>query len=101
MPSVNHTEFATALAECIKVLKSAKKHKVNLSSHSYYAERVPSKLAALRKGFLKLLRDYPKERFPSVAFRLATIEPLVNKVVELYPSTPAASFDRRAPIPSR
>jgi hypothetical protein len=89
MPSASVSEFATAVAECIKVLKTAKKHKVNLSSHSYYAEKVPSKLAAVRKGFLKLQWDYPKERHPAVAFRLATIEPLVNKLVELYPSPPA------------
>lgn len=89
MPITNVNEFAVAVAECIKILKTAKKHKVNLSSHSYYAEKVPSKLASLRKAFLKLQWDYPKERFSAVAFRLATIEPLVNKVVELYPSSPS------------
>jgi hypothetical protein len=93
MPSANIAEFATALTECIKVLKTAKKHKVNLSLHSYYAEKVPTKLAGVRRAFLKLQRDYPKERFPSVAFRLATLEPLVNKAVEIYPSPPAQMIE--------
>jgi hypothetical protein len=93
MPSANLSEFATALAECTKVLKTAKKHKVSLNSHSYYAEKVPSKLAVVRKAFLKLQRDYPKERFPTVAFRIATLEPLISKLVEIYPSPPAQMLD--------
>ena len=76
------------MAECIKVLKTAKKHRVNLNSHSYYAEKIPTKLAVLRKSFLKLQRDYPKERFPTVAFRLATIEPLLDKLIAIYPAAP-------------
>jgi len=37
-----------------------------------------------------LKRDYPEERFPRVAFQLATIEPLVSKLVEAFPSEPKA-----------
>jgi hypothetical protein len=33
-------------------------------------------------------RDYPDERFPRVSFQLTSIEPLISKLVELFPSDP-------------
>ena len=87
MLSATAKEFKLCLAECVKVLKVARRNRVNLNSHSYYAERLRSKLAALRKSFLKLQRDYPKEKFPSVAFQISVIEPLINKLIEIYPAS--------------
>lgn len=98
MPSATANEFKSSLAECAKVIKTARKNKVNLSSHSYYAEKVPSRLASLKKSFLKLQRDYPKERFPTVAFRLATIEPLLDKLIAIYPAAPNAMLELLAEI---
>jgi hypothetical protein len=81
-------EFSKSLAECLKVLKAAKKNRVSLSSHSYYSQRVPSKLAALRKSFHKLHLNYMPERYPAIAFQLIAIKPLVDKLVAIYPTSP-------------
>jgi hypothetical protein len=35
-----------------------------------------------------LKRDYPDARFPRVAFQITAIEPLVAKIIELFPSEP-------------
>jgi hypothetical protein len=79
------TAAATALA---KLLRSAIRNRSSIASHRYYAPKVRSSLAALRKSFLRLQREYPKERFPGVAFHLATIEPSVRRIVEMFPAEP-------------
>jgi len=76
---------ATVLA---KLLRSAIRNRSSVASHRYYAPKIRSSLAALRKSFLRLQREYPKERFPGVAFHLATIEPSVRRVVEVFPAEP-------------
>lgn len=86
MLSATGKEFKLSLAECIKVLRSARKQRANLNSHSYYAEKFRSNLANLRKSFLKLQRNYPQEKFPSVAFQISVIVPLINKLIEIYPA---------------
>ncbi len=91
-------EFKLSLAECIKVLKTAKKRKTKLTLHSHYAEKVRSELASLKKSFLKVQREYPKERYSSIAFRIATIEPLVEKLVEIYPAPPSQMLELLAEI---
>ena len=88
MPFSSVDEFRSSLRKCVETFKIAKKRKVNLNSNSHYAEKARSSLASLRKAFLKLQRDYPKDSFPAVAFRLTTIEPLINKLVEIYPASP-------------
>ena len=80
-------EFEKSLKDFLSILKKAKKYKARLESYSFYAEKARVGLAALRKSFLKVQRDFPKERYAGVAYKLATIEPLVNKLVAIYPTS--------------
>lgn len=88
MVTASAKEFRERLADCAKVLQTARKNKVSLASHSYYSQKVRSALAGLRKAFLRILQDYPQERFPKVAFQLATIEPILQKLIAVYPTRP-------------
>lgn len=76
------------MKELAKILRTAKRNRFSLASHRFYAPKARSSLARLRKSFLLLRRDYPEERFPRVAFQLATVEPLVSKLVAIFPSEP-------------
>ncbi len=89
MITASAKEFRERLADCAKDLRTAKKNKVSLASHSFYSQKVRSALAALRKAFLRILQDYPKDRFPKVAFQLATIEPVLQTLIAIYPARPA------------
>lgn len=88
MPTASSEEFNQRLSETIKALRVAKRNRVNLSSSSFYSTKVRTALAKLRKSFLSLQRDYPPERFPKVAFQLATIEPLLQRMITIYPAYP-------------
>ena len=83
-------DFLAGAKEFGKVLRAAKRNGSSLASHRFYGPKVRADLAQLRKRFLMLIRDYPQERFPRVAFQLATIEPLVSKLVQAFPSEPKA-----------
>lgn len=80
--------FVAALKEIGKILRTVTKKRYSIATHRAYAPKARAALAALRKHFLMLKRDYPDQRFPKVAFELATIEPLVSGVVELFPGEP-------------
>ena len=86
MPAVSFEEFNLRLDETIKALRNARKRRVKLSSYSFYSEKVRSALASLRKSFLALQRDYPQERYPRVAFQLASMEPLLDRMIKSYPA---------------
>src|SRR5262245_24512372 len=81
-------EFVAALPTLEKVLRAAIKGGASLASHRFYAPKARAALAQVRKTFSLLKRDYPEERFPRVAFQLATMEPLVARLVEWFPSQP-------------
>lgn len=85
MSTVSSEEFKRSINETIKSLNAAKKRKIKLSSTSFYANKVRLGLANLRKSFLAIQRDYPPERYPKVAFQLATIEPLLQSMITTYP----------------
>src|SRR5258706_9774653 len=76
------------LAGLEKSLRVAKKNRVSLASHSFYSVKIRSTLAQLRKSFLSLKHDNPPERYPAAAYQIATIEPLIQKLVAMYPSDP-------------
>src|SRR5437762_2520419 len=78
--------FADSLKELEKSLKVAKRNNVSLASHSFYSVKVRSTLAALRKAFLTLKIANPPDQHPGVAYQLATIEPLIQRLVSLYPA---------------
>lgn len=78
--------FLVALKELENSLKVAKKNRVSLVSHSFYAVKIRSTLAALRKAFLNLKSKNPPDRHPGVAYQLATLEPLLQRLVGMYPT---------------
>jgi hypothetical protein len=82
-------EFFASLGILKKILRTAKKNRLNLASHSFYAPKAQASLASVRRSFLRMKRDYPQERFQGVAFQLAAIEPLISRLVEIFPSAPA------------
>jgi hypothetical protein len=88
MPTPSADGFVTGIRDFQRILRTAVKNRCNLGTHRTYAPKARSALATLRRSFLLLKRDYPDARFPRVAFQLAAIEPLVSKVVELFPSEP-------------
>lgn len=81
-------EFVSSLVAYTKLLRAAKRNKSSIATHRFYAPKARASLAYLRKSFLMLKRDYPEERFPRVAFQLAAIEPLISKLIEIFPSDP-------------
>jgi Domain of unknown function (DUF4145) len=87
LPAVSYGEFVQVLDEILNALRAAKRNRASLSSHSFYSTKVRSALATLRKCFLTLQRDYPSERYPAVAFQLASIEPLLQNMISLYPAS--------------
>lgn len=89
MNTASAKELSQRLTDLSRVLKTARKNNVTLSSHSFYSQKARSALAALRKAFLHIQRDYPQERFPKVAFQLATMEPMIQKLVSIYPAKPS------------
>jgi len=82
------TQFLAAVDPFRKIIKVAKKNRYSLSSHSQYAPRARTALATLRKNFLVMKRDYPDERYPRVAFQIASIEPLIVRLTETFPDDP-------------
>lgn len=87
MPTASASEFKTAVLGCLEIIIAAKRRRVRLSRTSQLSDRLASQIAALRKSFLKLQRDYPTERYPRIAFQLTTIDPLVTKLISTYPGS--------------
>lgn len=88
MPNNTFEEFVQRLDDIIKALRVAKRNKISLASHTFYSAKVRGALAGVRKAFLGLERDYPPERYPRVAFQIATIGPLVQRLTAIYPAPP-------------
>lgn len=89
MPNARYEEFVHNLDDIVKALRTAKRNKVSLVSHSFYSTKVQGALAGVRKAFLALQRDYPPERYPKAAFQFGTIDPLVQRMITIYPASPA------------
>lgn len=79
-------ELSSQVAALLAIVKVARKNQFRLSSHKYYSPRASAALAGVRKSFLILKRDYPTDRFAGVAYQLSSIEPLVTRLVEIFPS---------------
>lgn len=80
--------FAAGLGDLEKILRTAIKNRFSLATNSTYAPKAREALARLRRNFILLKRDFPDARYPGVAFQISAIDPLVSKVVELFPSEP-------------
>jgi hypothetical protein len=79
-------EFAAHVADLSDIVKKARKHRFGLGGHQFYAPRASAALAGVRKSFVLLQRNYPAERFAGIAFQLSAIEPLVIRLVKIFPS---------------
>jgi len=88
MRSPATTQFLAAVDPFRKIIKVARKNRYSLSSHPQYAPKARTALATLRKNFLVMKRDYPEERYPRVAFQIASIEPLIVRLTETFPDDP-------------
>jgi hypothetical protein len=84
--SLTLEQFEHGLADLVKHLRVAKRNNVRLNPTSFYGQKVWSSLASLRKSLIGLQRDYPVERYGRVAFQLASIDPLLQKLTGLYPA---------------
>lgn len=79
-------DFSEHIANLGGIIQKALRHRFGIGSHPTYAPRARTALAGIRKSFILLQRNFPPERFPGVAFQLSSIEPLVAKLVEIFPS---------------
>lgn len=86
MPSSSADEFATCVLQLEKTLRTVFRNRYKLTSHRLYGPKVRQGLVDLRRNFRMMKREYPENQFPAVAFQLAAIDPLVYKLIELYPS---------------
>src|SRR5262245_41668411 len=77
-----------AIKSLQKILKAAIRNRYRIDTHPFYGPKTRAGLADFRKQFLLLKRDFPREGFPAIAFQLTSIEPLVSRAVELFPSEP-------------
>jgi hypothetical protein len=88
MPTAAFAEFSSAIQECTNLIKEAIRRKSRLNQSSHLSDQLVSYVALLRKGYLKLVRDYPPDRYQKVSFQLTVIEPLINECVSAYPGSP-------------
>jgi hypothetical protein len=88
MPTAAFAEFCSAIKECTDLIKEAIRRKSRLNRSSKLSDQIAFSIALVRKGFLKLIRDYPPDRYKKVSFQLSMIEPLVNEFVSTYPGSP-------------
>ena len=86
MRTASAENFVAALLAIESLLARTVRSRYSLATLQVYGPKVRTALATLRKCFLMLRRDYPDDRFPRVAFQLATIEPLMARLVEVFPS---------------
>lgn len=77
--------FTAYISDFAELLAKARKNRYSLGSHRTYAPRAREALAGIRKSFILLQRNFPTERFPGVAFQLSSIEPLVTRLVKVFP----------------
>lgn len=82
-----------AIQQFQRLVKQSRRKRFSIVSHHFYAPKAQSSLAELRKQFLLTKRNYPEEKYPMVAFQIVTLEPLVNKLIEVFPSD-AAEMDK-------
>lgn len=79
-------ELSADVANLSAVLAQARKHRFKIDTHSFYSPKARTALAGIKRNFILLQKNYPSERFARVAYQLSTIEPLISKLIELFPS---------------
>jgi hypothetical protein len=77
--------FVAGLTEFLGILRLVKRNRINLSRNQRYGSRSRSSLASVKRSFLMMTRDYPVDRFPGVAYQIQTIEPLLTRLIEIFP----------------
>lgn len=86
MPTNPSDDFVVHVSNLADIVRRARRQGFGLASHQRFGPRARSAIVGIRKCFLKLRRNFPAERYPGVAIQLASIEPLVDRLIELYPS---------------
>jgi hypothetical protein len=86
MPTSPSDDFNRQVSKLAEIVRKARKNGFGIGSHRSYAAPAREALVGIKKHFLMLRRNFPPERYPGVAIQLASIEPLINKLVEVFPS---------------
>jgi len=85
MPTSPADDLLAHVAALSAVVRQARKHGFKLESHSFYSQKARSALAGIKRSYIFLQKNYPSDRFAGVAYRLSTIEPLITKLIEIFP----------------
>jgi|SRR5579862_2707634 len=86
MPSSPSDDFIEHVSKLSEIVAKARKNGFGIGTHPTYAKSARESLVGIKKHFLMLRRNFPPERYAGVAIQLASIEPLINKLVEIFPS---------------
>ena len=86
MPTSTLDIFSNHVSRLAEIVRIARKNSFGIESHAFYAPRARAAIVGIRKEFLVLRRNFPSERYPGIAIQLSSIEPLVSKLVEIFPS---------------
>ena len=86
MPPSPSDDFNQHVSRLSEIVRKARRNGFGIATHSSYAGPAREALVGIRKSFLMLRRNFPPERYPGIAIQLASIEPLISKLYELFPS---------------
>lgn len=86
MPPSPSDEFIKHVSKLSDIVRKARKNGFSVGTHPTQAAPAREALVGIRKSFLMLRRNFPPERYSGVAIQLAFIEPLIHRLIELFPS---------------
>ena len=86
MPPSPSDEFNRHVSKLSEIVRKARRNGFSVGTSPKHAGPAREALVGIRKSFLMLRRNFPPERYSGVAIQLASIEPLIDRLVELFPS---------------
>jgi hypothetical protein len=86
MPTSPSDDLSRHISKLAEIVRKARKNGFGIATHPGYAAPAREALVGIRKSFLMLRRNFPAERHSGVAIQLASVEPLINRLVEIFPS---------------
>jgi hypothetical protein len=86
MPTSPSDDFNKHVSKLAEIVRKARKNGFGIASRPGYAAPAREALVGIKKTFSMLRRNFPPERYSGVAIQLASIEPLIEKLVEVFPS---------------
>jgi hypothetical protein len=86
MPPSSSDDFSGHISKLAEIVRKARRNGFGIATHPSYAAPAREALVGIKKSFLMLRRNFPPERYSGVAIQLASIEPLIDRLVEIFPS---------------